>query len=297
MQLKISYVLSKIGAQTDLWLFYIGGDCLVLPMLVAKLFRRRVFLVCAGSATETLIASGDLFSLVTRLLSSINCKLADRLILYSPLLVEKWGLERYDNKTIIASRHILDFNKLRIIKGLTERDELVGYVGRFSEEKGVFNFIEAISFIKQENDRVHFSIAGEGHLREEIEKSLIRKDLQDRVSLRGWVEHDNIADHLNRLKLVVIPSFTEGLPNLMLEAMACGTPVLATAAGAITDVITDGETGFIMEKNLPECIAANVKRALKHSAMDDIVKNARRLVEREYGDETIIRKWNDVFSR
>lgn len=56
----------------------------------------------------------------------------------------------------------------------------------------------------------------------------------------------------------VLPFYTKELSNIMLEAMACGTPLLATPVGAILDVIRDGETGFIMEDNSPECTARNV---------------------------------------
>ena len=64
--------------------------------------------------------------------------------------------------------------------------------------------------------------------------------------------------------------------------MACGTPVLATSVGAIPDVIKDGETGFIMEDNSPECIAKNVRRALEHPELEKIVKNERELVEKGF---------------
>jgi len=101
---------------------------------------------------------------------------------------------------------------------------------------------------------------------------------------------------LNELKLVVLPSFTEGLPNIMLEAMACGTPVLATSVGAISDVIKDGETGFIMENNSPEHIARNVIRILEQPDLDKIVENARALVEQEFTYKAVVKRYKKILS-
>jgi len=67
----------------------------------------------------------------------------------------------------------------------------------------------------------------------------------------------------------------------VIDAMACGTPVLATPMGAIPDVIKDGETGFLMENNSPECIA-NVIRALESSDLEGIAQRAQVLVECEF---------------
>ena len=64
--------------------------------------------------------------------------------------------------------------------------------------------------------------------------------------------------------------------------MHCGTPVLATSVGAIPSIIKDGETGFIMKDNSPECIAENVIRALNGPNLNEIAKNARALVERDF---------------
>ena len=76
--------------------------------------------------------------------------------------------------------------------------------------------------------------------------------------------------------------------------MACDTPVLATPVGGIPDVIKDGETGFIMENNSPECIAENEIRALEHPELEKIVKNARNLVEEEFTYEAAVERYKKI---
>jgi len=80
----------------------------------------------------------------------------------------------------------------------------------------------------------------------------------------------------------------------MLEAMACGTPVLATPVGAIPDVIIDDKTGFIMESNSPECIAENVIRALNSPDLELIAENGRRFVEGVFTFEKAVKDWKGI---
>lgn len=80
----------------------------------------------------------------------------------------------------------------------------------------------------------------------------------------------------------------------MLEAMACGTVVLATPVGGIPEVIKDGVNGFIMEDNSPECIARNVMRALGHPDLEQVTANARVLIEQEYNYEAAVERYRNI---
>jgi len=293
-QLRISYKLAKVTRNVDMWIFTVGGDTLILPLLTAKLSRKKVVLVFAGSSILTEKANnGSLYKLL-EFLSNINLTLSNRVILYSPNLIKEWNLEKYKDKICIAHKHFLDFDKFKIKKKFDERENLVGYIGRLSEEKGILNFVKAISEIIKKRDDLKILIGGDGQSRDKIEKYLDGNNLNDKVKLVGWIPHDKLPDYLNELKLVVLPSYTEGLPNLMLEAMACGTPVLATPVGAIPDIITDGETGFIMGANSPACIAENVTRALEHPDLETIVGNTKARVGREFTYAAVVERYRTI---
>ena len=296
-QLNISYKLLKIKGNVDMWIFFIGGDTLVFPMLTAKLLRKTVVLAFAGSSVQTLESASDSLFKSLKILSKINCSLANRIIIYSENLINELDLEKYKNKILIAHHHFFDFDKLKIKKRFDARKNLVGYIGRLSEEKGVLNFVKAIPKVLEKENEIKFLVGGDGQLRDKIEEYLDVAGLTDKVKLTGWIPSEEFSTYLNELKLFVLPSYTEGLPYTLLEAMACGTPVLATSVGAIPDAIEDGETGFIMEDNSLDGIAKNVLRVLNYPNLDEIVKNARELVEKEFTYEVAVERYRKILEQ
>lgn len=300
-QLKMSYRLARVASQVDIVIFFIGGSGLLLPMLAAKLRRKKTIIVAASS--EAVVSRnvygkslGGLGGLITygivSVLERLNYQLCDNLVVYSPILVQQFGLERYKRKISIAHKHFLDFGKFKVDKLLRERDNLVGYVGRLSQEKGILNFMEAIPKVMETTYDAAFLIVGAGQLRPQVEEYANKPS--NNVKYAGWVPHDELPGYLNKLKLLVLPSYTEGLPNIMLEAMACGTPVLATPVGATPDIIKDGQTGFIMENNSPECIAKNIVRALDDPNLEQMAGNARALVETEFTFEKAVERYRNI---
>ena len=299
-QLRISYNLARVANEIDIVIFFIGG-ALLLPMLTAKLLRKKTVLVVTGSGFESAEQQYKespfgrvILPSTLAVLEGLTDRLANRIVVYSPSLVHQSGLQKYKRKISIAHRHFLDFDKFKIQRRLSERENVVGYIGRLSAEKGILNFVRAIPRILEGREEIEFPIAGDGRLQDEIEKYINDESLSSKVKLRGWIPHDEIPGYLNELRLLVLPSYTEGLPNVMLEAMACGTPVLATPVGAVPDVIKDGETGFIMENNSPECIARNVIRVLEHLRFEEIADNAYNLVNREFTYERAVGKYRQI---
>ena len=294
-QLKLSWRLCRIARRVDFWIFFFGGPVLLLPMLTAKLLLKDVVLAFTGSAPEDMRAQvGSFISKIVGFLTKINCTLSSRIVIYSESLIKAWGLEKYEHKISIAHEHFLDFDKFKVQKPLNERDNLIGYIGRFSEEKGILNFVEAIPRILETRGEAAFLIGGDGQLRSQVEKHANK--LSNKAKYAGWIFHNELPHYLNELKLLVLPSYTEGLPNIMLEAMACGTPVLATPVGSIPDVVKDGENGFIMKDNSAECIATNVIRALTHPNLEKIATNARTLVEKEFTYEKAVARYRDILA-
>jgi glycosyltransferase involved in cell wall biosynthesis len=272
-----------------------GGDTLVLPMLMIKIMRKKVFLVFAGSAIKTLESADDQFSIFAKVLSNINCKLSDKIIIYSEKLVKEWNLENYKEKIVIMHRHFIDFDNFKIKTELSKRENIIGYIGRLSKEKGVEEFLKSIPELIKINSDLEFLICGDGGLKDEISEYISKNNLNTKVKLLPWISHEEVPVYLNRLKLLVVPSYTEGLPNIILEAMACGTPVLATGAGAILDVIENGKTGFILENNSNVCIKENIIDFINYKNKEEVIARSLRKVKREFNYEKVFDTWKAFF--
>ena len=301
IQLRICINLLKTYKNIDIVVFYLGGRTYLLPMLLAKLRRKKTIVTATGSASKTTKGVYSKFSigktvipLIAGILEKANYSLADQVAVESEGAVDFLGLNKYRKKISIVGAVYIDTDNFKIKKDLKDKRNLIGYIGRLSSEKGVLNFAKAIPLILKERDDLDFLIGGNGQLFDEIKNELNNNGSYDKVELTGWITRDELSKYLNELKLIISPSYTEGgVPAVIMEAMACGTIVLVTPVAA-ADIIKDGESGFILEDNSPECIAKNVIRVLAHPNLDKIVKNASNLVEEEFSYEKVVKQYRDM---
>lgn len=294
MQIEAARLLAQVGKRVDVWVFFIGAECLPLAGLVAKALGRTLLIALAASVCAISDATSS-FPRVIAILQKANLRFSDRIILYADL-VEEWNLEPYSNKVLIADHHFLPLDEFSFKNDLQKRAPIVGYVGRLSAEKGILNFVEALPKTLEKRPDVRVQIIGDGTLEDEIRALVDREHLCGKVTLEGWVPHAEIPSYLAKMKLLVLPSYTEGLPGVVLEAMACGTPVLATPVGAVPCVIKDKETGFLIRDNSPEGIAEDISKSLSYPHLRETVRNARIVIERDFCYECAAEAWERALS-
>ena len=294
-QFRYTYQVIKYSKSVSCWLFFFGERGPLLPLIMTKILKNNSILILCASSKNILNYRRNSLATLAIALEKYCSYFSDIIIVYSKNLIKEWNLEKHKNKIFIAPEHFIDFNLFKVQHLLRKRNNHIGYIGRLSGEKGILNLIEAIGLLNN-NSKNNFYVIGDGELKEEVKKLINQENLNEEIKLLGWVPHEELPQYLNEMKLLVIPSYTEGLVNVMLEAMACGTPVLATAVGAIPDVIKDGKTGFILEDNSPECIAKNILRALSHPNLEQIAANARALMEQEFTYEAAVERYRKILA-
>jgi len=140
--------------------------------------------------------------------------------------------------------------------------KLIGCVARLQPVKGHRYFIEAASHVAAVEPNAHFLLVGDGALRREIEEQAARLGVGDRVHFLG--DRDDAALISAGFDVAVLASLSEGLPNAVMEAMAAGAPVVATAVGGTTELVIDGETGFLAPPTDAEALARRILDTLRN---------------------------------
>jgi glycosyltransferase involved in cell wall biosynthesis len=220
--------------------------------------------------------------------------MSDWIVVESPNAINFLGLEKYRAKTITSGARYINTAIFRKTKRIIERKNVVGYVGRLDDQKGVLNFLESIPLVLKEMGDVEFILIGDGPMKRKIQEEIIRKKISPKVQLLGWIENQKIAANLNDMKLLILPSYSEGLPTIVLEAMACGTPVLSTPVGGIPDVIRDMETGFILKANSPEVMSKDILHALNCPELNKITENALEIISRNFTYDSAVSRYKKI---
>ena len=118
-------------------------------------------------------------------------------------------------------------------------------VGRLCEQKGQLLLIEAARLLSERGHQFELVLAGDGEMRPEIEAVIARYALGDKVRITGWISSDQVRAELLAARAMVLPSFAEGLPVVIIEAMALRRPVLTTYVAGIPELVEDGRNGWL----------------------------------------------------
>jgi glycosyltransferase involved in cell wall biosynthesis len=169
-------------------------------------------------------------------------------------------------------------------------------IGRLSPEKGYGLLVEAAASLIREGRNLKLALLGEGELRGYLEKKAVGLGLKSHVYFPGYVE--NARHYLPLFGLFAMPSLTEGLPMVLLEAMNEGVPIVATLVGGIPEVLDEGRAGLLIRPGDID----DLKRAII-AVMDDVgsaqerAKAAKRRVRELYSSRAMAEKYGRIYTR
>jgi glycosyltransferase involved in cell wall biosynthesis len=178
-------------------------------------------------------------------------------------------------------------------------------VGRLTEKKGYRYLIEACALLRDRGCRCECRIVGPdfGQGRE-LERMVSRLGLQERVRLLGAVTNAEVREHMRGAAVLAVPSVqdrhgdSDGIPNVVIEAMAMGLPVVSTDAGGLSEAVQDGRTGLVVPQKDSEALARALERILSGDGDPGALKrHAREMIEREFVVEETARRFVEAVGR
>jgi glycogen synthase len=270
-------LLPGLAATADLVHVHLGEDLAVVPLgLLASHRRRPLVMTVHCSLRHTLQASGVrglVLSSVGAALEAVGERRADAVIVLTQRLADLLVAGGLDPNRVHVIPSGVDLRRFahRLPDPAPDLPRpRVLFVGRLAAQKGVATLLDAVPLLRGEATVV---VVGDGPRRRALERQAGRLG-PDRVSFRGFVVHTEVPAWLAAADVLVLPSIYEELGSVLLEAMAAGLPVVASAVGGIPDAL--GDAGRLVPPRDPAALAAAVNEVLDDPALAAQLGDAAR---------------------
>lgn len=167
-----------------------------------------------------------------------------------------------------ATERLLSLGRRRFVQPTRGEALQLLFLGWLEADKGIFELLRACAALR-DHDGAPFTltIAGRGHAEAQARQLVQELGLGERVHFAGWLQGADLEERLVRSDVVVLPSWAEGLPNAMIESMAAGLAVVASAVGNIPDVVADGVEALLVPPRDVPALAAALRRVLQEPAL------------------------------
>ena len=172
------------------------------------------------------------------------------------------------------------------------------FLGWFENFKGVFELLEAARIIKNNKVSFHLTFAGNGTAMSEAKEFVQFHQLTNHITFAGWVDDKNKNLLLKKCQIFVLPSWSEGFPNAMIEAMSSGLACIVTNVGMITDYVLHNHHALIIKKkNVKQLVTALQKLISNHRFRIRISKNGHLLARKKFTIENSLGLFSDAIDK
>jgi len=169
------------------------------------------------------------------------------------------------------------------------------FLGHVGKRKGIFELLKALSLLKDSFPHVKLAICGDGQL-DSARKMVDELGIGSNVEFHGWIGADQRAREFARASIFTLPSYDEGLPMAMLEAMAAGKAIVVTPVGGIPEVVKDRENGLLVPPGDASALAQALREILEDSSLGKMLaENAVRTVEARFSPPVVLGQLSRIY--
>ena len=188
-----------------------------------------------------------------------------------------------------------DRGKARRKLGASEGEVAIGFAGRLSKQKGVLYLVKAGALLPKEIDW-NMYIFGEGSLRGRLEKRARASGIESRARFMGAFQ--NSEEILPGLDIFVLPSLWEGLPNVLIEALASRLPVVAVDVGGVKEVVKEGSSGFLVPPANAKDLAEKIEMLVKNKGLrEKMGREGRDFALAVFDVKTVVMAYEDIYRK
>jgi glycosyltransferase involved in cell wall biosynthesis len=184
----------------------------------------------------------------------------------------------------------VDLDEFAAPSGRPREAERVLYLGWFVPGKGAFDLLEALARLRGRRPGLRATFGGARDPGQDAALRLRVRELglEDVVEVEGWIGREEVIRRLGACTLLALPTYSEGIPMVLLEAMACGAPVVTCPVGGIPEVVSDGRNALFVRPGDLDGLAAALERLLDDGALREAMSRANREDVRRYDVRTLL---------
>lgn len=234
------------------------------------------------------------------MLERYMCRRADHLALvaeyFGPLVEDYYSVrsEKYTvtyNGSEFRKPTLVDAREVKSPLGFDEGHRIILYAGRLDWVKRAHLLVQAMPRVLEDETRARLLLVGDGDQRADLEELVVAMDLEEHVTLTGWIRHQKLREIYGFADCLCLPSIWEGLSKVLLEAMSLRLPVLASDIPANRELFEEGQYGYLVDEPSAACWATVLSRVLGNPADANArAQQAAELVEKRY-------RWSHVAER
>ena len=204
------------------------------------------------------------------------------------LKINKKNISIINNWT--ATDELIEIGENRIMKDKTEGLKIL-FVGWLEKEKGIIELLDVFRNLHDQKYNIHLSLIGDGSLKIYSEKFIKKNKLSDFISIKGWLNTNDINNYLKESDIFVLPSWQEGMPNALIEAISSGLPSVVSSVGVIPDYFTNNENVLLTEPKNTNNLKNSIEKLINDIKLrKKLSENGIMIAKKFFSSEVSLKK-------